>query len=272
MTAGPGDWTPTGRVGRGRLRVSHLDREHVLGVLKAAFVQGRLTKDEFDLRIGQALVSRTFVELATVTIDLPIGRSSARYPRRPAGARARPLVRKVVIAGAHLVVPVAALGLLAGIAFAMLIPPVFTSSSLVMLQSSAGRFIRTQVTIAGSDPVLVGALQNAKPRMSLPALRSDVQVKILTSNIISINARGATAAQAARTAGAVADSYVAYVDEVVTPGHARPRIIESTVGATEAALPARLLVPAGLGSLVGALIGVIAALALSHNRRRSRIW
>jgi capsular polysaccharide biosynthesis protein len=255
-------------VGRGRLRLSHLDREHVIDVLKAAFVQGRLNKDEFDLRVGQALVSRTFVELATVTIDLPAGPSSARYPRRPAGARARPLVRKVVTACAYLVVPVAALGLLAGIAFGILTPPVFTSSTVVMLQSSAARFIGTQEVIAGSDPVLVGALQNTKSTMSLPALRSDVQVKIVTDQVISINARGATAAQAARTADAVADSYVAYIDEVVTPGHARARIIERTVGTTEAALPARLLVPVGLG----ALIGVIAALALSHNHRRSRIW
>lgn len=272
MTAGPGDWTPTGRVGRGRLRVSHFDREHVVEVLKAAFVQGRLTKDEFDLRVGQALVSRTFLELATVTVDLPAGRSRARYPRRPAGVPVRHLVRKVVTAGAHLVVPVAALGLLAGIAFAMLITPVFTSSSLVMVRLSPARYIGTQVTIAGSDPVLHGALQNVKPATSLPALRNDVRVKILTSYIISINARGATAAQAASTADAVADSYVAYVDEVVTPGHARARIIERAVGTPEAALPARLLVPGGLGALIGALIGVIAALALSHNHRRSRIW
>ena len=139
MTAEPGDWTPTGRMGRGRLRVSHLDREHVVEVLKAAFVQGRLTKDEFDLRIGQALVSRAFVELATLTVDLPAGPSSARFPRGPAAARARPLVRKVVTAGAHLVVPVAALGLLAGIAFAMLMPPVFTGRTLVMFsQRRAG--------------------------------------------------------------------------------------------------------------------------------------
>jgi capsular polysaccharide biosynthesis protein len=272
MTAGPGDWTPTGRVGRGRPRVSHLDREHVVEVLKAAFVQGRLTKDEFDLRIGQALVSRTFMELATVTVDVPAGLSSARYPRSTAGARAQPLVRKVVTAGSHLVVPVAALGLLAGIAFALLIPPVFTSSSLVMLRLSPARYIGTQVAIAGSDPVLYGALQNVKPAMSLPALRSDVQVKILTSNIISIKARAATATQAARTADAVADSYVAYVDKVVTPGHARARIIESTVGTTEAALPARLLVSGGIGALIGALIGVIAALALSLSHRRPRIW
>jgi hypothetical protein len=30
------------------------DREQVIGTLKAAFVQGLLDKDEFDLRVGQA--------------------------------------------------------------------------------------------------------------------------------------------------------------------------------------------------------------------------
>jgi len=71
--AGPGDdnAVPAGR--RGRLRASHADREQVIGVLKAAFVQGRLTKDELDLRVGQVLVSRTYADLAALTADLPAG-------------------------------------------------------------------------------------------------------------------------------------------------------------------------------------------------------
>jgi hypothetical protein len=39
--------------GRGRLRASHGDREHVLDVLKTAFVQGLLNKEEFDIRVVQ---------------------------------------------------------------------------------------------------------------------------------------------------------------------------------------------------------------------------
>ena len=39
--------------------------------LKAAFVHGRLDRDEFDLRVGQALESRTCAELAALTADLP---------------------------------------------------------------------------------------------------------------------------------------------------------------------------------------------------------
>jgi hypothetical protein len=60
-----------GPPGRGRLRASHADREQVVDVLKAAFVQDRLTKDEFDDRVGQALASRTYADLTALTADLP---------------------------------------------------------------------------------------------------------------------------------------------------------------------------------------------------------
>jgi hypothetical protein len=36
--------------GSGDLRASHADREQVIGTLKAAFVHGRLARDEFGLR------------------------------------------------------------------------------------------------------------------------------------------------------------------------------------------------------------------------------
>jgi hypothetical protein len=55
----------------GRLRASHADREQVVHLLKAAFVHGRLTQDELDGRIGQALAARTYAELAALTADLP---------------------------------------------------------------------------------------------------------------------------------------------------------------------------------------------------------
>ena len=73
--AGPGDEIAAGTGGRGHLRASHADREQVVGTLKAAFVQGRLVKDEFDLRVGQALAPRTYAELAALTADLPAGLS-----------------------------------------------------------------------------------------------------------------------------------------------------------------------------------------------------
>jgi hypothetical protein len=42
----------------------------VIGVLKAAFVRGRLTKDEFDTRAGHALTARSHADLAALTADL----------------------------------------------------------------------------------------------------------------------------------------------------------------------------------------------------------
>jgi len=62
--------------GRGRMRASRADREQVIELLKAAFAQDRLTKDELDLRVGQALVSRTHADLAALTADLPTGPSA----------------------------------------------------------------------------------------------------------------------------------------------------------------------------------------------------
>ena len=70
---GPGDEMAAGMAGRGRLRASDADREQVIGTLKDVFVQGLLDKDEFDLRVGQALAPRTCAELAALTADLPAG-------------------------------------------------------------------------------------------------------------------------------------------------------------------------------------------------------
>jgi hypothetical protein len=77
--AGPNDEVAAGADGR-RLRASHADREQVIDVLKAAFVQGRLDRDEFDLRVGQVLASRTYADLAAVTADIPAGLTRARPP------------------------------------------------------------------------------------------------------------------------------------------------------------------------------------------------
>ena len=59
-TAGPGDEVTAGPDGHSLLRTSHGEREQIIGVLEeAAFAQGRLDKNEFDLRVGQALASQT---------------------------------------------------------------------------------------------------------------------------------------------------------------------------------------------------------------------
>lgn len=87
--AEPGDEIAAAAAGRGHLRTSHADREQVIDTLKAAFVQSRLTKDEFDARIGQTFASRTYAELAAVTADIPPGSASAQPLRKPARALTR---------------------------------------------------------------------------------------------------------------------------------------------------------------------------------------
>src|SRR5260370_26821823 len=51
---------------RGRLRASHADREQVIDTLKDAFVHGRLTKDEFDARVGSYPVYRSAATIAPI--------------------------------------------------------------------------------------------------------------------------------------------------------------------------------------------------------------
>ena len=72
---------------RGHLRACHADREQVIGVLKAAFVQGRLGTDELTARVGQALAARTYADLATLTADLPAELAAAEPPYQPARVR-----------------------------------------------------------------------------------------------------------------------------------------------------------------------------------------
>jgi hypothetical protein len=81
MVTGAGDELEA--AGRGHLRASHADREQVIGILKAAFVQGRLAKGEFDLRVGQTWGSRTYADLAALTADLPARLTRARPPKPP---------------------------------------------------------------------------------------------------------------------------------------------------------------------------------------------
>jgi hypothetical protein len=81
--AGPGDEIAAGSGGRSRLRASHADREQVIEVLKAAFVQGRLDRDEFDLRVGRALASRIYADLAALTADITPAQLTSARPLEP---------------------------------------------------------------------------------------------------------------------------------------------------------------------------------------------
>jgi capsular polysaccharide biosynthesis protein len=175
--------------------------------------------------------------------------------------------RKVVMSTA------AALGIAAGVMFAVLRPPVLSSQAWVVLPPSIrGGGVGTQVVIARSDAVLMGALHDAQPRMSLQALRDDIDATSRTSTIIVISAHGKTAAQAEATANAVAQSYVGYVrnPKNLPDGSIPARILQHATTST-GTKPSFLIV--GLGLLGGAIGAVIAAFCiLAVSRRDRRLW
>jgi len=84
VTVGPGDETAGAAGGHGRQRAPYSDRDQVIEVLKAAFVQDRLTMDELEVRAGRAFAARTYGELAALTADIPAESATAPPPRKPA--------------------------------------------------------------------------------------------------------------------------------------------------------------------------------------------
>ena len=203
------------------------------------------------------------------------------------------LQRSIQIVRRHriLICIVTALGLLMGAAYSVLKPPMLTSTAQVVLPqavqnavSTAGTssgsittgtgldsYMTAQIVIATSDPVLTAALPGASPATSLEALHSKIKVTSPAVGILSISAMGRTAAQAEATANAVAKSYTAYVGSTRAPaGRALAHILDPATTATRMAPVKQLLIDALIGTVIGALIGIIAALAMSRTDRRLR--
>jgi Domain of unknown function (DUF4190)/Domain of unknown function (DUF1707) len=59
--------------GQAGMRAAAADRERTLDVLKAAYGEGRLTRDEFETRTGKTMSARYYGELAAIVGDLPAG-------------------------------------------------------------------------------------------------------------------------------------------------------------------------------------------------------
>jgi hypothetical protein len=81
MTSGPGYGYGMPGGGRwmtgaeyGKMRACDADRERTADLLRGAFVEGRLTQDELDERLGRVYTARTYADLAAQTADLPRGR------------------------------------------------------------------------------------------------------------------------------------------------------------------------------------------------------
>lgn len=187
-----------------------------------------------------------------------------------------------------LVCLIALLGGLAGAAYTVYKPPLLSSSALVEVSAPASGTL-TQVVIAGADEkVLAGGLRGAAPGTSVLTLRKLIKVSSPAPGVLSITAEGKTAALAERTANAVANSYIAYVNSSTsasgtsasstrTPGsgagglNLRASMFAAATIATGPSLVTSLLTSGGIGALVAGMIGAVAALALSRRDRRLRL-
>ena len=182
-----------------------------------------------------------------------------------------------------------ALGVLAGGAYAVLQPPMFTSTALVLLSQSgtaaqAGAeaaanggpnpWTTTQVVIATSNPVLMGALPHVSPAMSIDQLRSEVQIGTQTAYIISVSVTAKTGADAAADADAVAESYIAYIGSANNPvGQTPAQLLQRATTGAGSSLVNRIVVYAVfalLGAILGAAIGAVTALARNRSDKRLR--
>jgi DNA-binding beta-propeller fold protein YncE len=164
MTTGPGDEKAAGGPGRGHGRASHADRERVIAALKVAFIQGRLTKDEFDSRVGRALGSRTYAELAALTADIPAGltglvaRNAPRVDSRP---RHRRGARRIAGSLAAIAVIVAAMSVASvGHRPAFVAAPRLTGAVMYVAASSGMTPVETGTNTAGK-PIKIGAIPTA---------------------------------------------------------------------------------------------------------------
>ena len=79
---------PAGAIGH--VRASAADRDHVIDLLKSAFAEGRVTRDELDERAGHVYESRTYADLAALTADLPAWPPGGPVPQQPGHPPASP--------------------------------------------------------------------------------------------------------------------------------------------------------------------------------------
>jgi hypothetical protein len=65
---------------RTTMRAADADRDRVAEYLGAAYSEGRLSKDEYDARLENALSARTYADLDQLVIDLPAAQAAAVPP------------------------------------------------------------------------------------------------------------------------------------------------------------------------------------------------
>lgn len=177
---------------------------------------------------------------------------------------ARIMRRHMILIGAC-----ALLGLAANTVHTMVQPQVFTSSALVVLAPSVN--LGTQAVVVDSVPVVVDAMRRADLGLSLEALQTRVHARRASAQMLAISVQGDTPSWARTAANAVSNAYVAYVTSTRNPVGRQPaQVFVAAAPATVKPLSTRLLEAAGLGFLIGLLVGVITALAIGRNDRRLR--
>ncbi|MBO0837534.1 MAG: DUF1707 and DUF4190 domain-containing protein, partial [Actinobacteria bacterium] len=69
MTAGAG--FPAGPVERSNLRAADTDRDRAVEFINTAYMEGRLSKDEHEVRLAHAMSASTYADLDQLVHDLP---------------------------------------------------------------------------------------------------------------------------------------------------------------------------------------------------------
>jgi len=166
--ASPGDETAAGAERHALLRASAADREQVIEVLKVAFVQDRITKDELDQRTGKVLASQTYDDLDILTADIPgaLIRARPAEPARPDVSKKK-LIRRTsaAVAGTGFVIAEAValshhLNPVAGV-IAGLVAGAFTAGLLAVLLTLIAWAIDRSAGRQPSQGPPPGALDNA---------------------------------------------------------------------------------------------------------------
>lgn len=186
-----------------------------------------------------------------------------------------------------IVAAAAAVGLLGGIVYGLLVPAMHTATSLVVLPptpatntntntAADSQSVDTQVYIAESEPVLGSAGQNLTPPLSAETVRARVKVTAVTDYVIKIEAKGTTAQQSMKLANAVAEVYLFFVTtDQKLPGDlgkkTGARVLEEATTARGGNPVVHLGIFGLLGALAGAAAGSIGVLAKVRGDRRLRL-
>ena len=121
--------------GRATMRAADADRDRVAAILNTAYVDGRLSKDEYDARLETTLSARTYAELDQVVADLPVG--------LPGGVRP---VGTAVVTPATATNGLAIASLVFGLAQFVLLGPLATIPAIV-----CGHVARRQIRRTGEQ-------------------------------------------------------------------------------------------------------------------------